>query len=511
MMGVDTEGVVKGDLRRLADTSVRIAKDKGFEVKAEAKYLVDPKNMDVEVTLTSAGDADKFKELVQTYFGRDVLVGGGPEKFVLNYTDLALKSIKTKALEQSIEVLRNRIDQFGVSEPSITAQGTNRILVQLPGLQDATKAKDLINRTARLEFHIVSEELGGPALAEKIKEAETAANIDSKTIKYNEYVEKVNAALKGKLPAGTVVRFGKDENALTMAAGRVPYLIFEEAPVTGDLLRDARPTFGQFGEPEVAFSFKPEGAQLFGNLTEKNIRKRLAVVLDNVVYTAPSINSKITDSGVITLGGGRNSDAMLEEAKTISMALRAGALPAALEQLEERTVGPSLGKDSIQAGVFAGLVAAITIILFIFTYYQAAGLVADLALIFNIFMIIAFQTALNATLTLPGIAAIALTAGMAVDANIVIFERIRDELRSGASYKIAMHQGFDKAFWAIFDANVVAAFTAGILFYYGTGPVRGFAVSLLIGIATTMFTAIFVTKTLLELAEGKIKIKEQGA
>jgi preprotein translocase subunit SecD len=510
VMGVDTASVLRESTDRLAETIMSTAKEKNINVVSAQRVKNPPDSLDIELKLASPSDENPLRDELRKYYGTNLLINGSGPDLKVRYTDLYITDLKKRTIDQSIETIRNRIDEFGVSEPSITAQGDNRILVQLPGVQDATKAKELINRTARLEFHMVAEGLNQQQLAADVSDAEKAGAFTIKSLKYSEYIKRLNESLKGKLPEGTMVLFGKNEAAVNIEAGKIPYLLQANTPLAGDSLKDAFVSINhENNEPYVSLSFNAEGGKKFSDLTGANIGKNMAVVLDNVVYTAPNIRSKISGgSAQITLGSGRNYQAQMEEAKGISMALRAGALPAALEQLEERTVGPTLGLDSIERGKRASMIGAILVILFMLFYYKGAGLLADIALMINVFLILAVLTALNATLTLPGIAGIALTIGMAVDANVIIFERIREELRHGASYRLAIEVGFDRAFWAIFDANICSAITSLILMHYGTGPVRGFAVTLVTGIFTSMFTAIFVTRTLIDLLVEKIGLKK---
>ena len=323
---------------------------------------------------------------------------------------------------------------------------------------------------------------------------------------YTKYVERLNADLKGKIPEGAVVLFEKDENAETMEVGKRP-MVLTSTNVSGEDLKDAFVDFNEYGSPQVKIRFNPMGGKKFADLTGNNVGRQIAVVLDKRIKSAPNVQNKIPNGeGVITLGGGRNSEQMMEEAKMISTALRAGALPATLEQLEERTVGPTLGADSINKSKQAGLLGAFLVLIFMVLYYRSLGVIADLALLLNIGMIIAALTSLGATLTLPGIAGIVLTMGMAVDANVIIYERIKEELRKGSGLALAVKEGFDRAFWAIFDSNITTMATCVVLIYFGTGPVRGFGVTLLIGLVTSMFTAIFVTHALIDMLMVKFGI-----
>lgn len=511
VMGVDVPAVLKETAGRMADTIGSLGREKGIAIDSIARDDKQGDGLQV-VARYSGGDSEaRLKELITQHYGANVIVlASSSTTMTFRYSDLYINDLKKRTIDQSIETIRNRIDEFGVSEPSIAAQGENRILIQLPGIQDAARAKELINRTARLEFRIVDEQMQPSQLAGIITDAEKAGGYDIKSIKYSEYIKKINADIKSKLPSGTMVLFGKNENALDLNSGKIPYLLKDEVPLAGDSLKDAGVAMNQEdNSPYVSLSFNADGAAKFAQVTGENIRKRMAVILDNVVYTAPSINGKISGgNAMITLGSSRDYQSLLQDARGIAMALRAGALPASLEQLEERTVGPTLGIDSINKGIKASYIGAILIILFMLIYYKGAGLLADIALAINVFLILAVLTGLNATLTLPGIAGIALTVGMAVDANVIIFERIREELRRGASNRAAIELGYDKAFWAIFDANVCSAITSLILMHYGTGAVRGFAVTLLVGIFTSMFTAIFVTRTLIDLLIDKVGLKK---
>jgi preprotein translocase subunit SecD len=430
-------------------------------------------------------------------------------EMTVRYFDAYLMEYKTRVIQQSIETIRNRIDEFGVAEPSISAQGTDRILIQLPGMADAEKAKQLINTTAKLDFMMVSQEKSSEEIQTMISDAEKVGNYSLGTLKYSDYVARINQDLKGKIPEKTVVMFEKSENAATIEAGKTPFLLTTDTDLGGNALDDAFVSFNEYGNPEVSLVFNSLGATKFSDLTGANIGKRMAIVLDKVVKSAPSIQNKISGGrAVVTLGASRNRDKMLDEAKMISTALRAGALPATLEQLEERRVGPTLGADSIHKAQFASLLGAIAIIFFMILRYRATGVISVIALVINILIAFALLTSLGATLTLPGIAGIALTVGFAVDANVLINERMREELHKGASFKLAVKEGYDRAITAILDANITSAATAIVLLYFGTGPVKGFAVTLLIGIVTTLFANVFISKVLMDNLLYKFNVKK---
>lgn len=359
------------------------------------------------------------------------------------------------APERALEIIRNRIDQLGVKEPSIQLQGKDQIIVQLPGVTERQRALELIGRTALLEFKIVSDD------AEKLKQA-----------------------IEGDIPEGYELK--EDERGSRI-------LLEKDARLTGVALADATVGFGDMGTPEVHFTLNNQGARKFARLTEENIGKRLAIVLDGGIQSAPTIQSRISDSGRIT--GNFN----INEANDLAIVLRAGALPAPVKVIEERTVGPLLGQDSIRAGIKATIIGAILVVAFMAIYYLLAGVVANLALMLNFLIIFGALGYFHATLTLPGIAGIILTLGMAVDANVLIYERIREELKTERPIRLSIANGYHKAFSAILDTNVTTIIAALLLFKFGSGPIRGFALTLTIGLIASLFTAIFVTRIIYDL------------
>ncbi|MBI3801663.1 MAG: protein translocase subunit SecD [Deltaproteobacteria bacterium] len=376
----------------------------------------------------------------------------GEISFVLDRREI--QRLREYALEQSLETIRNRIDQFGVSEPTVQRQGSQEILVQLPGIQDPARAKDLIGKTARLEFKLV---------------------VDS---------EKATAG------DGTIVLQGQEVEPLSGQVHKVPYTLEKKTLMTGDLVADARvrPPTNVEG-PYVELVLNDRGARLFEKITGENVGRRLAIILDNTVYSAPVIREKI--------GGGRASitgSFDIKEARDLAIVLRAGALPAPVTIAEERTVGPSLGKDSINQGILSFVVGGVLVIVFMAVYYKMAGVLADLAVLLNILYLLAALAAFEATLTLPGIAGIVLTMGMAVDANVLISERMREEIRLGKSPRAAVDAGYERALPAILDSNITTFLSGLILFQFGSGPVKGFAVTLCIGIVSSVFTAVVGTR-----------------
>jgi preprotein translocase subunit SecD len=505
--GVDVAGVMNERTDRMARALVLEFKDKNIGIESVA-----PNATHDAILIKTKSDADKAKALTEL---KDMhgptlqIVRDDGNDIEARYYDTVLEEYRSQVINQAIEVIRNRVDEFGVAEPVIAAQGRDRILVQLPGISDPARAKELINKTAKLDFRLVDPAVPSAKLAVMVAEAEKAGSfaLDKNGLTYVQYVRKLNEVLKAQLPANTMLSFEKAQQAETMDVGKIPVLLRTDTDVSGDLLEDAVTRAGEFGEPVVSFRFGTEGKRQFGELTGKNIGRQLAIVLDDVVYSAPTIQSRIDSEGQITLGK-RNVEDAQKEGNMIATALRAGALPAALQQMEERSVGPSLGMDSIEKGKRAGLIGMILVVIFVVCYYKMVGVVASICLALNVMSLLALLSALGATLTLPGIAGITLTMGMAIDANVIIFERIKEELARGATMKHAIREGFHRAWTAIFDSNVTNAIAASVLVYFGSGPVRGFGVTLIAGIVTTLITAVFVAHYLLDLLTETFKVKK---
>ena len=455
--------------------------------------------------LKDPADTEKAADLLKSsdFSGDLQLLRTSPGRLETAYHEIRLAEFKKQILQQSIEVIRGRIDEFGVSEPLINSQGEDRIVVQLPGIEDSQKAKDLIRRTARLDLAIVNEAFGPEKLSPLIEEAEKAGAYSLESLSYREYIKKLNSDLKNNLPENGRIVFEKPPGALTLKAGRIPYLVDMGRSIQGGLLEDASVVFDQNAgnKPLVSFRFQPEGRKRFSDLTARAAaaepKERLAVILDSVLKSAPVVQSRIWDEGQISLGSG-NYEELLEEAEMTATTLRTGALPASLDLLEERAIGPTLGKTAIEKGKTAGLAGLFLVIVFMLLCYRRLGAVADLCLAGNIFLLLALMSSLSAVLTLPGVAGIILTVGMAVDANVIIFERIKEEIKKGAGFKLAVRDGFSHAFSAILDANITTAIVCFVLIYFSTGPVRGFAVTLLCGIVTSLFTAVFLSRTLMD-------------
>jgi SecD/SecF fusion protein len=399
---------------------------------------------------------------------------GGMHLLLKVDTTHLLGPAKEDAADRAIEVIRNRIDQFGVRETSIQKQGQDEIVVQLPGVTDRDRAIEIIGKTAMLEFKLVSNDL-----------------------------DKLKQAIQGNVPEGYELKYSLEDNE--------PLLLEKQAVLTGDALTSASVHFSQsqFNEPVVGLEFNAQGANKFAQITADNIGKRLAIVLDNKIQSAPRIKEAIPSGEAVITGR-----FTVEQAQDLAIILRVGALPAPMNIEEERTVGPLLGQDSINKGVKASIIGSILVFVFMAAYYLLAGLIADTALLLNLLIILGglgilpiLFPGVSATLTLPGIAGIALSLGMAVDANVLINERIREELSTGKTLRTAISNGYDKAFSAIFDSNLTTLIAAFLLFQFGTGPIRGFAVTLTIGLIASMFTAIVVTRTIFEilLSRGWLK------
>ena len=421
-------------------------------------------NNEVIFKLANVANIDRVESLLESLL-TEHNIDLTEEAFVkISFTEDALRELRIATLNQSIEIIRRRIDETGVREPTVVRQGTDRVLVQLPGIDDPERMKELIGKTARLTFHLVDHRVSSDDI------------------------------IRNKIPPGTKVMqlergddFEQEEQSKELIAIR------KKVELSGDELVEALASF-QDNQPVVSFRFDTSGSRKFGEITTENVNRSFAIVLDDSVISAPNINEPILGGAGVISG-----NFSVQSANDLALLLSAGALPAPMRVLEERTVGPGLGADSIRAGTIACIIGLIAVIIFMVFYYGFFGLIADLALILNLVIIIGVLSLLQATLTLPGIAGIVLTIGMAVDANVLIFERIREESRSGRTTFSAMEFGYKQAFRTIIDSNLTTLIAAIILYLIGSGPVKGFAVTLGIGIVTSMFTAMIVSRYLLIL------------
>jgi preprotein translocase subunit SecD len=494
------KGIVLGlDLQGGLHLVFEVEGDKAVEITANRyaarlRDLFAKKKLTAEVNasgpdITISPSSPEIKQVVEDNYTTLVPAGTG-NKLVYRISDKEARRIKDSAVDQALETIRNRIDQFGVAEPTIVRQGENEIVVQLPGVKDPKRAIDLIGKTAQLEFKIVDDE------------SKVAAELPQSIAPGEE--EDLLKKFADKIPPDDEILFEKKVNAETGVVRKIPILLKKQAALTGDLLSDAKVNIDtRFSEPYVSLSFNEAGAKVFEEITAENVKKRLAIILDNTVYSAPVIQEKIAGGNAQITG-----HFTMEEAKDLSIVLRAGALPAPLKMLQNVTVGPSLGMDSIEAGKMAGLIGTIAVIIFMIFYYRLSGVIADFALLLNIVLLLGAMASLNATLTLPGIAGIILAIGMAVDSNVLMFERMRDELRAGKTPRSAVDSGYDKAFWTIFDSHVTTLITAAVLFQFGTGPIKGFAVTLSLGVTINLFTALIGTKSVFDIINSKRDLKK---
>ncbi|MCF8721169.1 protein translocase subunit SecD [Nitrospina gracilis] len=470
VLEVQTEKAVESTLEQRADDIKRALQDEDIELE---RVFALQEDMTIHIILVDTIDSPATTEAVKSYPSMKLL-GTEREGLELIYqvTKEEIKYIKENAVQQALETIRNRVDQFGVSEPAIQVQGERRILVQLPGIEEPERAINLIGKTARLEFKAVDESMSP------------------------------QQALKEGAPIGSEVLYQRIVNEETGEVTKEPFLIKERAIMTGDSLTAAEVRFdNQFNEPYVALTFNSLGGQQFYQLSKDYLGKRVAIVLDNNVYSAPVIREEIP-GGRAQITGRFTTD----EARDLAIALRAGALPAPVVILENRTIGPSLGRDSVEAGVTSIVAGFVAVLIFMMIYYRLSGVIAVTALFLNLILLLGALAYFGAALTLPGIAGIILTVGMAVDANVLVFERIREEIRIGKPVRAAIDAGFAKALSTIVDANVTTFIAAIVLFQFGTGPIKGFAITLCIGIAASMFTAVFVSRTIFDSAMARKKI-----
>lgn len=429
-----------------------------------------------------------------------------PEIMYMEFSEAELAKVSKNIIDQAANSVRNRIDRFGVAESSVSRQSDDRLVVELPGIKDPNEIIDIIKRTGQLEFRIVNTQLSTAELQSLIEDQKTALKIEKPYEKEN--LSKINEALKGTLPQNTSIAFSLVRSADNKKVIQsTPYLLENDVPVTGDMLDNAAVQV-QRNMPYVSMTFNKTGAKQFGDLTQKNIGRQLAIVLDGTVTTAPNIKSAILNGQAqIELGFGRY-ESLMKEAQEIVLVLKEGALPASLSVATKNIIGPSLGKESIEAGLNSLMIAAMAVIFFMLVYYKVGGIVSNLALIFNVTFLFAILTLFQASLTLPGIAGIVLTLGMAVDANVIIFERMREELYLGRSASSVVESGYGNAMSAIIDGNITTFISGLVLFQFGTGPIKGFATTLMIGIMTTLITAVVFTRVVYDWMIGSLNVKK---
>jgi preprotein translocase subunit SecD len=511
VMGVEVDKAVREKaVRRAEEIAAELDRKgiKGADVKG------DP---DTGIVTVSAPDIGKVKDLVSEeytdMFVRKVNAGS----FELAMKDDAVRQLKESAVDQAVKAIRNRVDKWGVSEPTIAKRGDASILVQLPGYSNPEKAKELIGKTAQLEFKIVDDQ---DTSLTQLKDLPPGVTLDwdrytgagDVTVSSPYLASKDRALLeqyiKDKAPKDHLLAIGKiDERRPGQQPTYRTWMLDKKAGLTGEYITDARVAFdqspGEGNRPYVQLTFNKTGADLFATLTKNNVKKRMAIVLDDTVDSAPIIQSEIP-GGVcsIHLGGLKPVNEILDEAKDLALVLKSGALPAPVRILEERSVGASLGPELIRRGSLSALIGILAVLLFMAFYYRFSGVVADVALVLNGLVVLAIMALINSTLTLPGIAGFVLTLGMAVDANVLINERIREEMKTGKQIAAAVRTGYEKVFWTIFDGHVTALVAGFVIRAYGSGPVRGFATTLIIGLLASMFTSIVVTRAIVEWFVG---------
>jgi preprotein translocase subunit SecD len=442
-----------------------------------------------------------------------------PTELVLSMTQLEADSVRDSAVDQSIKTIRNRADKLGVTEPTIARRGSDNILIQLPGVKDPQHAIDIIGRTAQLEFTMVDVE--GSSVLQVIAEKDLPEGVVKRQVGggrakdrqvYFELpeaqLETVQKLLTPHIPDSRTLMFGSAQTASGVDRQGMlrTYLVQSRPGITGDYLVNAQVQQSKDlpNDYYVIMTFDPAGAKIFEKLTADNVGRHMAIVLDGKINSAPIIQEKIGGGTArITLGRGGDARAKFQEAKDLALVLKAGALPAPVEIREKRQVGKTLGQDTVARGTFAMAVGAALVVVFMALYYKGSGMMANLALLLNMLFMMAFLAAIEATLTLPGMAGIVLTIGMAVDANVLIFERIREELRHGKTPRMAIDSGYKKAFSTIFDSNVTTVIAGVVLMQYGSGPVRGFAVTLIIGLSCSLYTAIVVTRLIYDFMTSR--------
>lgn len=477
VLQVKTEDALRAETDADMDRLLQVAKEEGV-TSATGRRTGDST---FEIAGLTPESADTLSGLVSRYgYNNRWNVTRQSGRMVFDMQNLEVNAVRESAVNQARQTISNRVDAYGVAEPVITPASGYRIYVQLPGVDDPERVRNLIKSTAFLEFRLVRFPQGGGGAPSR---------------------EQILANFGGQLPENLEILGGDIRDDQGDKVGEQFYAVEKVRTVTGRDLKTARPGLGQFRDPIVEFSLTPTGADAFARLTGENVGSGLAIVLDGRVVSAPRINSQIRDSGLI------EGNFTQQEAQDLATVLKSGALPAEIVTLEERTVGPSLGRDSIESGLKAGLIGSALVVLYMLIIYNLSGINAVIALTLNVLLVFGGLAGFGASLTLPGIAGIILTIGMAVDANVLIFERIREELRAGRTVRSAVDLGFEKALSAIIDSNVTTLIAALFLFQFGTGPIRGFAVTLTIGILASLFTAVFVSRWMFDLVLSRRRVQ----
>jgi preprotein translocase subunit SecD len=484
VLQVMTDDAVNMELNQAAEQIAQELKSKNIPFESSRKAQTDG-DYSVAVRGIGADKANEARQYLQSYDDRFDLrssITDGNTDFTLTMKSGVIRDLRQSTVRQALETVRRRVDALGVTEPTLQIYGNrgqevdDQIIVELPGVDDPDRVTGLLSNTAQLELRLVKRDQGGPFSS----------------------VEAAISANGGRISDDYTILPSRERRG----AGTLEYLVVNRIPViTGKELKTARTGRDSNGRPAVNFFLTPDGATRFGRATEQHIGESLAIVLDNVVRSSPTIRARIESEGII------EGSFTEQEAADLALLLRSGALPASLQVLGQRQVGASLGNDSIRSGIFASMIGFILIVLGMLIYYKKAGINAIVCVAANTLILMGFMGAVGATLTLPGIAGIILTVGIAVDANVLIFERIREELRAGKSVRSAIDAGFNRVFWTIFDANATSLIVALFLFQFGTGPVRGFAITLIVGLIANVFTAVVVSRWLFEMVLGGRRVE----
>lgn len=512
VFGVDINKAIKDDLTRKA-TELKSSMD-AKHIAVQSLSVTTTGEIDLQ--LSSVHDTDNLLTIIKDDFpDLQKLETSQPPSFAFALTGSEVKYMQTNILSQAVDNIRNRVDQFGVTEPIIQPQGSDQIIVELPGIKDPARAIEIIGKTAQLEFMLVDDE---PAfLAELTKDTKklpdgvyagsTPVNLPNGQTVNSPYLwaynkNQLEQFLAGKVPPQYMVGYKVNKDRNTNLTTYQTYILDKDVSMTGDMLTDARMEIGgEYNQPYVGIRFNSRGARLFDQLTAAHVQQRLAIVLDDIVYSAPVIRERIS-GGVAQITGNFSED----EAKDLAIVLRAGALPAPVKILMKNVVGPTLGSDSIREGMTAAIAGGIFVVVFMLLYYVVAGVIADIGLVINVIMLLAILALFGATLTLPGIAGIILSIGMAVDTNVLNFERTREELKLGKPIRASVDAGYDKAFYTIIDSHITTLITAIILYIFGTGPIKGFAVTLSIGVTLNLFTGLFATRAFFDYLNSKVRL-----
>ncbi len=512
VFGVDIDKAIKDDLTRKANELKTSINSKQIALQSISVTT----SGEIDVTLVRPGDVDSFLTIVKDDFpDLRKLDTSRPPSFVLALTSAEVAYMKGHILSQAVENIRNRVDQFGVTEPIIQPQGNQQIVVELPGIKNPERAIKVIGKTAQLEFMLVDESPAFmtdltkdvKALPEGIYAGSSPVPVAAGGTVNSPYLwsydkDKLVQFLAGKVPPQYEIGYQVNRDTSTNITTYQTYVLDRDISMTGDMLTDARMQIGgEYNQPYVSIRFNSRGARLFDQLTAAHVGQRLAIVLDNIVYSAPSIRERIS-GGVAQITGSFTEN----EAKDLAIVLRAGALPAPVKVLMKNVVGPTLGTDSIKDGMTAAVAGGIFVVLFMLVYYIIAGVIADIGLVINVVMLLALLALFGATLTLPGIAGIILSIGMAVDTNVLNFERTREELKLGKPVRTAVDAGYDKAFYTIIDSHITTLITAVILYLFGTGPIKGFAVTLSIGVTLNLFTGLFATRAFFDYLNSRVRL-----